>query len=748
MPLLPPLEVWAGVECTVNRVGDRTFDQLHGTGHHDRLDDLERIRALGVCTVRYPVLWERIECSPGVYDWAWSDARLTTLRALGIDPIVTLVHHGSGPRWTRLDAPSFAPGLVTFARAVAERYPWLRRYTIVNEPLTTARFAGLYGLWYPHARDDRTFVRALLNQCHGISQAMAAIRAVSPAATFVHTEDISVTSARPALQDRADFYNARQWLSLDLLCGRVGDSHDLRGYLQRHGATGDELARLSATASLPATIGLNYYVTSDRYLDDRLERHPRAPVDRSGPVPFVDVEAARVLECGIAGHRRHLMAAWQRFARPLALTEVHLAGNREQQLRWLHAAWHAATAARSGGVPVCAVTSWALFGSCGWDRLVTQPDGTYESGAFDTRGGGCRSTAVARAVTDLSRAGRLRHPVVRGAGWWQPRRFPGGCRLPILIAGAHGTLGRAFVAACRARGLRSVATSRAELDIANRRQVMALVAHHRPWAVINAAAFVDVNAAEAAPDDCHRDNVAGAVALAEAAAAYHAHYVTFSCAAVFDGHRQRAYLEADATAPVNEYGRSKAAAESAVANVLPSALIVRTGPFLAAADQRGLATRSLTALAQGNSVILPDALVAPTFVPELVDTCLDLAIDQEAGLWHLVNEGVVGWSELILRTAKLIGLPCGALTEWPHQPLPASTAPVFSVLASRRGTLMRPAAIALHDYARDLRAAMPHWPRARANDIRDRSPTTPRLSGSPLCASPRGARASVVIAAP
>ena len=43
---------------------------------------------------------------------------------------------------------------------VAERYPWVRRYTPVNEPLTTARFSALYGLWYPHVRDDAAFLRA------------------------------------------------------------------------------------------------------------------------------------------------------------------------------------------------------------------------------------------------------------------------------------------------------------------------------------------------------------------------------------------------------------------------------------------------------------------------------------------------------------------------------------------------------------------------------------------------------------
>ena len=92
-------EVWAGVECTVNRVGDVYFDQLTRSGHDRRSDDVNRLAALGVRAVRYPVLWERhARGGPdGPFDWTWADARLTRLWKLGVRPIVGLVHHGSGP---------------------------------------------------------------------------------------------------------------------------------------------------------------------------------------------------------------------------------------------------------------------------------------------------------------------------------------------------------------------------------------------------------------------------------------------------------------------------------------------------------------------------------------------------------------------------------------------------------------------------------------------------------------------------
>ena len=111
----PPLERWGGVECTVNRVGDAYRDQLALTGHDRRDADLDALADLGLAALRYPVLWERVAPdappgTPGACDWRWSDRRLARLQDMAIRPIVGLVHHGSGPRYTALVDDSFAPG--------------------------------------------------------------------------------------------------------------------------------------------------------------------------------------------------------------------------------------------------------------------------------------------------------------------------------------------------------------------------------------------------------------------------------------------------------------------------------------------------------------------------------------------------------------------------------------------------------------------------------------------------------------
>src|SRR3954447_5004094 len=106
-----PLELWAGIECTVARIGDAYRDQSVDTGHRERLDDLDRIAALGIRTLRYPLIWETIqpdrEAAP---DWSWHDERLARMRELGTRPITALSHPGRGPRHTNLLDPAFAEG--------------------------------------------------------------------------------------------------------------------------------------------------------------------------------------------------------------------------------------------------------------------------------------------------------------------------------------------------------------------------------------------------------------------------------------------------------------------------------------------------------------------------------------------------------------------------------------------------------------------------------------------------------------
>ena len=427
MPTLPPIAIWGGVECTCRRVGTGYSDQLTRSGHRHRLTDLDRFAELGIRTLRYPVLWEHVApknlAQP---DWRWPDERLPRLQALGIEPIVGLVHHGSGPRYTSLADPGFAEGLARYAGLVAERYPWVRYYTPVNEPLTTARFSGLYGLWYPHGTSDFTFVRLLYNQVRATKLAMRAIRKVNPTAQLVQTEDLGRVHSTAALAPQAEFENHRRWLTFDLLSGAVTPRHPLWRYLRTHGLRAAELNELRYDPLPPDILGINYYATSERFLDERLAHYPGQPaLPAAGRRPaYADVEVLRVAGQAAVGLEGVLREAWARYGRPLAVTESHLGCTREEQMRWLHQAHTVTTGLRAEGVDIRGLTVWALLGAFDWDSLLTNDGVSYESGVFDVRAGQPRPTALFRMVQDLAHRGHHAHPVLHGPGWWQrPLRF-------------------------------------------------------------------------------------------------------------------------------------------------------------------------------------------------------------------------------------------------------------------------------------------------------------------------------------
>ncbi|HET9502035.1 MAG TPA: family 1 glycosylhydrolase [Hymenobacter sp.] len=415
------VEIWGGVECTCRRVGDAYSDQLARNGHRTRLSDLDRFADLGLRTLRYPVLWETVAPDSLDHpDWTWPDERLARLRALEIEPIVGLVHHGSGPRYTALDQPTFAPGLARYARLVAERYPWVKYYTPVNEPLTTARFSGLYGFWYPHGHDDRTFVRLLLNQLQATKLAMLAIREVNPEAQLVQTEDLGQAHGTPGMSAQVEFENHRRWLTFDLLGGRVTPAHPLWGYLRGNGIAEAELQDFIDQPLPPDVLGINNYVTSERHLDERVELYPGLPaISGQCHEAYIDTEAVRVAGVEVKGLENLLRETWARYDIPLAITEAHLGCTREEQLRWLHQTWAAANRLRAEGVALRGLTVWSLLGAFDWDSLLTQDVGHYEPGVFDVRGGEPRPTALHHMVRSLIQKGHYAHPVLAGPGWWQ-----------------------------------------------------------------------------------------------------------------------------------------------------------------------------------------------------------------------------------------------------------------------------------------------------------------------------------------
>jgi dTDP-4-dehydrorhamnose reductase len=303
------------------------------------------------------------------------------------------------------------------------------------------------------------------------------------------------------------------------------------------------------------------------------------------------------------------------------------------------------------------------------------------------------------------------HPVLAGPGWWRrdirlhhpaaPRPAPmrehirapdwtRRRRSPVLIVGATGTLGQAMAAACRHRGIAHVVTHRSELDLQDRAGIDRALERHQPWAVINAAGWVRVDDAEAAPEACMSVNGLGAAMLAEASDAHGIATVNFSSDLVFDGAAGRSYVEWDPPAPLNVYGHSKAEAERRIAALAGRHLIVRTAAFFSPFDEHNFAVAVVRALQENLTFrAAADYIVSPTYVPHLCNAVLDLAIDGADGIWHLTNAEAISWAAFGRRVAERCGLDPDFI-----EPVPGATLgwvarrPARVALSSEKGRLL------------------------------------------------------------
>jgi len=407
------IEIWASPEATVARIdATHSRDQLAETGHERRAGDIALLAMLDVDATRYPVLWEKTAPEdPARLDEAWARVRLEALAARSLEPIVTLLHHGSGPAYTSLVDPDFPQHFAAYAGAVADAFPWVRRWTPINEPLTTARFSTLYGHWYPNGSDDHVaFGHALAHQAQGMLLAMEAIRERVPDAVFVFTEALQGFSALdPRAERESAHQRERMYLSLELVMGRVVPGHVLYGYLTEDcNVAAALLARIVERAEAPDVVGWNYYPNSERVLG----------FDDAGNA----TDFARVAcEPGSISPRPLLVAAHDRLDLPFGLGEVHVHGDEAERVRWLLQRYADLLTLEDEGFPVRMFGAWAAFGAVDWKSHLTRNQDDREDGifAFAEPGERPRPTAVADAVRTLARGGRPELPETEG--WWERR---------------------------------------------------------------------------------------------------------------------------------------------------------------------------------------------------------------------------------------------------------------------------------------------------------------------------------------
>ena len=722
--LRPNLELWGGIECTINRINDTFFDQLEYAKHYSRDNDLDIITDLGLKTLRYPILWERHQPElNSTIDWTWIEKQLTTLQAKDIKPIAGLLHHGSGPFFTNLLDENFPVLFAKYAEEVAVKFPWIEYYTPINEPLTTARFSGLYGFWYPHKKNDISFVKMMLNQMKGIVLAMKAIRKINPDAKLIQTEDLGKTYSTPLLQYQAKFENERRWLTYDLLCGKVKPGHTMWKYFLRLGIAESNLDFFIENACPPDIMGFNYYLTSERFIDENIEKYPANTYGGNELHIYADVEAVRVVHDQQSGLEVLLKEAWERYQLPISITEAQLNCGREDQIRWLKEVWETCIRLKESGMDIRAVTAWALFGSFGWDKLLTSEKMHYEPGIFDVRSGIPRPTQLTSLIRSIAKAQNYIHPVLIDKGWWhRDIRFeydrttdniimPDHNSQPLLIIG-KGTLGSAFSEICKHRNIGYKLLNRRDVDITKEIEIENIIHKYHPWAIINTAGFVRVDDAEIEIEKCFNENTNAPRLLAAACKNAGIQFMTFSTDLVFDGTKNSAYVESDKMHPLNMYGKSKMEAEISVLNINSKSIVIRTSSFFGPWDNYNFVTIALKTLASNNNFITAsDIIISPTYVPDLVNVSLDLLIDKEKGIWHLTNKGETTWSALAKSVCEIAGLDSGLISSEPAEKLNwKAQRPKYSVLKSEKGILLPTLENAIDRYFDDIKkiAALPH----------------------------------------
>jgi dTDP-4-dehydrorhamnose reductase len=257
-----------------------------------------------------------------------------------------------------------------------------------------------------------------------------------------------------------------------------------------------------------------------------------------------------------------------------------------------------------------------------------------------------------------------------------------------VVIGANGQVGQEFVHSLKSQD--ALFLTHEQIEVSAPESLAACFRGITCSAIINLAAFHNVNACEDDPERAFRINAVGAARVAEVAQSLGCRVVFFSTDYVFgqDSRRRSVYLESDPLAPLNTYGASKAAGELMVRAACPNHLIVRTSSVFGAVSSRKGATFPEMILRRARAGerlrVVNDQFMAPTYAPDLVASVLALLEAGATGTIHITNGGVCSWYEFASATLRDAAID--------YEPEPVSSncfparakRPAFSAMASER----------------------------------------------------------------
>jgi beta-glucosidase len=304
--------------------------------------------------LRYGIPWYRVNPEPGRFDWSWTDEVIPYMvETLGIQPIVDFMHYGC-PLWLDREFinPDYPLRVAEYAGAFVGRYgSLLRYYTPLNEPRVNAHFSGRSGIWPPHIRGQRGYVRIMVALALGMSRTVEAVLAAQREAVIVHVEAGShIVADTPEMLPEAEARLQHQFLAAELQLGRIDPRHAMWAWLTEAGARTGDLEWLAANPQPIHVSGVNFY---PRFSCWRVHGTPDAPQARRRFGTGEDLAWV-------------LAAQHERLGLPVMVTETSEKARVSARRRWLEESVRGVRAARSRGVPVLGFTWFPVFSLILW----------------------------------------------------------------------------------------------------------------------------------------------------------------------------------------------------------------------------------------------------------------------------------------------------------------------------------------------------------------------------------------------
>ncbi len=357
-----------GIECSYPTIdnGHWRRDELDSTRHYQLWqEDFERAREIGITHIRYGPPLHLIFEGLGRYNWDYIDPQMAVLRESGPEPIIDLCHFGV-PAWLgNLQNPDIAKALEEYAGAFAERFPWVRFYTPVNEMYVCARMSALDGIWNEQLHDPGAYARAAWNLADASIRMGDAILKRRKDAILINSESSEFYQPccpDPHVQEIARAANERRFLPLDLIFAHPLSKpmHDL---LCAQGISPDDIEK-RGKRKVPrrSILGVDYYEWNERLIDR--QGHARALGELFGWYVIAD-------------------QYWRRYRRPMMHTETNKM-DADGAPRWLWRQWHNVQLLAKSGVPLVGFTWYSLTDQIDWSIALAEPIGlVYPVGLFD-----------------------------------------------------------------------------------------------------------------------------------------------------------------------------------------------------------------------------------------------------------------------------------------------------------------------------------------------------------------------------